>query len=111
MEEDSDAENLSTHLQKVQWGSQCLYDSDQWMKKHVQKYHRYQQDMEEAEQQQYAPGLGMLAGEFEQQRQAALQKAQSCQQAILAAMRWIAQSIGTIYNDSQGDAPGDVGGG
>lgn len=67
VEEDSNVENLSTHLQKVQWGSQCLYDSDQWMKKHVQKYCQYQQDMEEAEQQQYTLGLGMLAGEFEQQ--------------------------------------------
>lgn len=113
VEEDSDPDNLSSRQRTVNRGRQWLYDIDQWTKKHVQKYHRYAQALQEAEQRTYGIGPGMTAGEFERQRQADVRKARTRQRDILRAMGEVAKCIGTIYSDVEetaADAGASVGG-
>lgn len=100
LEEDSDTENLRARRRKAQQRHQTLFDYDKWIRRHQEKFKRYQKLFNEATGKVYDPNDTMSHAEFHAQKQLDLQKCQSRQQSILAAMSSVSHSMADIHRKS-----------
>ncbi|OJD22346.1 hypothetical protein ACJ73_06306 [Blastomyces percursus] len=101
LEEDSDAENVSSRRRRSHQDQEKWFECEGWIRKHKQKFLRYQQLLREARQRVRPTDAEISQRRFLAQKEDDVRKSQLRQKAILHAMSQVSDMMCEIYKQSR----------